>query len=70
MWKVVIKQEYEYSYMDGTKSTGANDSVYEFTDFVKAMNFIECAIQTGANKTYAQIEFVEQEGEQNEIIRN
>ena len=64
MWKVVIKQEYEYSYMDGTKSTGANESTYEFSDFVKAMNFIECAIETGTTKTFAQIVFVD--GEENE----
>lgn len=65
MWKATIKQEYEYSYMDGTKSTGANESTYEFASFTKAMNFIECAIEKGTSKTYAQIEFVKQEGEQN-----
>jgi hypothetical protein len=67
MWKIVIKQEYEYSYMDNTTSTGVNESTYEFADFVKAMNFVECAIDTGTSKTYAQIEFVEKEGEQDEI---
>lgn len=63
MWKVVIKQEYEYSYMDGAKSTGVNESAYEFASFAVAMCFIESAIEKGTSKTYAQIEFEEQEEE-------
>ena len=63
MWKVVIKQEYEYSYVDGTKSTGTHESTYLFKDYAKMMNFVECAIEKGIKKTYAQIEFVDQEAE-------
>lgn len=63
MWKVTISQEYEYSYSDGTKSTGTHESEYLFKGFVQAMNFIECAINNGIKKTWAHIEFVEQEGE-------
>lgn len=66
MWKVVIKQEYEYSYMDGSKSTGANESTYEFDLYLDATVFVKNAIEKGTSKTYAQIEFVEQEGEENE----
>ena len=62
MWKAVIKQEYEYSYQDGTKSKGSLENEYLFKDFVMMMNFVECAINNGTKKTYAQIEFVEQEG--------
>ena len=61
MWKVTISQEYEYSYMDGQKSTGTHESEYEFAKFVDAINFIECAIKTGSSRTWAQIEFVEGE---------
>lgn len=59
MWKAVIEQEYEYSYSDGTKSTGTHESEYQFAKYVDAMNFIECAIKTGTRKTTAGIEFVE-----------
>lgn len=65
MWKVVIKQEYEYSYMDGQKSTGTHESIFLFKDFAWAMNFVECAIEQGAEKTSAEIEFVK--GEENGI---
>lgn len=65
MWKVVISQEYEYSYSDGTKSTGTHESTYHFYTYARAMNFIECAIETGSSKTWAQVEFVEQEGKEN-----
>lgn len=61
MWKVTISQEYEYSYSDGTKSTGTHESEYQFEKYVDAMNFIECAIKTGTSKTWAHIEFVEGE---------
>lgn len=61
MWKVVIKQEYEYSFQDGTKSTGTHDSEYLFNCFEKAMSFIECAIKNATSKTWAQIEYVEGE---------
>ena len=64
MWKAVIKQEYEYSYQDGTTSTGTHESTYIFKDYAAMMNFVECAIKKGIKKTYAHIEFVEQEGEQ------
>ena len=60
MWKVVISQEYEYSYMDGQKSTGTHESEYLFRSFSRAMNFVECCIENGTSKTWAQIEFVEQ----------
>ena len=59
MWKAVIKQEYEYSYQDGTKSTGTHESTYVFKDYAAMMNFVECAIKKGIKKTYANIEFVE-----------
>ena len=59
MWKTVIKQEYEYSYQDGTTSTGTHESAYMFKDYAAMMNFVECAIKKGIKKTYAQIEFVE-----------
>ena len=59
MWKAVIKQEYEYSYQDGTKSTGTHESTYIFKDYAAMMNFVECAIKKGIKKTHAQIEFVE-----------
>ena len=59
MWKAVIKQEYEYSYQDGTKSTGTHESTYIFKDYAAMMNFVECAIKKGIKKTYANIEFVE-----------
>ena len=65
MWKVVIKQEYEYSYQDGTTSKGTHESTYLFLTYARAMNFIECAIETGSSKTWAQIEFVKQEGKEN-----
>lgn len=65
MWKAVIKQEYEYSYQDGTKSTGTHDSEYLFKNYMQMMNFVECAIENGTKKTHAQIEFIEQEGEEN-----
>lgn len=61
MWKVTIKQEYVYSYSDGKESKGTIESIYLFKDYVKLMNFVECAIEKGAEKTYAQIEFVEGE---------
>ena len=61
MWKAVIKQEYEYSYQDGTTSKGTHESTYLFKDYAMMMNFIECAIQKGTKKTYAQIEFMEGE---------
>ena len=61
MWKAVIHQEYEYSYSDGTKSTGTLESEYLFKDYAKMMNFVECAIQKGIRKTTAEIEFVEGE---------
>ena len=61
MWKAVIKQEYEYSYQDGTTSTGTHESTYLFKDYAMMMNFIEYAIKKGAKKTYAQIEFEEGE---------
>ena len=61
MWKAVIKQEYEYSYSDGTKSTGTFESEYLFKDYAMMMNFVECAIQKGIKRTYAKIEFVEGE---------
>lgn len=60
MWKITIKQEYEYSYSDGTTSTGVNESTYLFDVYIDAMNFIASAIANGTAKTYAQIE----EGEQ------
>ena len=61
MWKVSIKQEYEYSYMDGAKSTGTNESTFEFEHYADAAVFVKRAIETGATTTYAQIEFVEGE---------
>ena len=61
MWKVVIHQKYEYSYIDGTKSIGTHESEYKFKTFVLAMNFIECAINNGTEKTFEEIEFVEGE---------
>ena len=61
MWKAVIKQEYEYSYMDGTTSTGTIESTYLFKDYVAMMNFVECAIKNGIARTYAEVEFVEGE---------
>ena len=64
MWKAIIKQEYEYSYLDGTASTGTHESTYQFAKYVDAMNFIEWAIKRGIRKTTAYIEFVE--GEENE----
>ena len=64
MWKAVIKQEYEYSYQDGTKSTGTHEITYIFKDYAEMMNFVECAIKKGIKKTYANIEFVEVEGVQ------
>ena len=63
MWKAVISQEFEYSYKEGTKSKGIHESEYQFEKYVDAMNFVECAIKTGISKTWAKIEFVEQEGE-------
>ena len=59
MWKVVIKQEYEYSYMDGATSTGTNESTFEFEHYADAVVFVKRAIETGTEKTYAQIEFIE-----------
>ena len=61
LWKAVIRQEYEYSYLDGTKSTGTHESTYLFKDYAAMMNFVECAIKKGKTKTYAEIEFVEGE---------
>lgn len=63
MWKVNIKQEYKYSYMDGETSIGTHESIFLFKDFNWAMNFIESAIEQGAEKTSAEIEFVK--GEEN-----
>ena len=59
MWKAVIKQEYEYSYQDGTTSKGTHESTYMFKEYAAMMNFVECAIKKGIKKTYANIEFVE-----------
>ena len=59
MWKTVIKQEYEYSYQDGTTSKGTHESTYLFKEYASMMNFVECAIKKGIKKTYANIEFVE-----------
>ena len=64
MWEVTIKQEYEYSYLDGTKSTGTNDIKVVFEKFYSATTFVKDAIENGTSKTYAVIEFVEN-GEEN-----
>lgn len=62
MWKVVISQEYEYSYSDGAISTGTHESTYQFDDFMKAATFSECAIQHGTAKTTAYITKGEENG--------
>lgn len=64
-WKVTISQEYEYSYLDGTKSIGTHESTFKFEHFVEMTNFVELAIYNGAKKTCAHIDYVE--GEENGI---
>ena len=59
MWKVTIKQEYEYSFIDGNKSTGTHDIEFVFEKFHNATAFVKEAIENGTTKTHAIIEYIE-----------